>query len=323
MMIDAYSHAAPSSYIDTMRKLGIQDHPFIPHHLSNMDERREFLSRFPGLKNVVAPMELFLSYDKEPDTLDRMSRIFNEGMAELAEQNADIIAAAVATVPIHSVDSALREAEYAVKKLGLKGIMLPCSFFGKDPASPEFRPLLQLMAELDRPIWLHPNPSICGRPFNPKGGGWEMLSDTADVMLHLACCGIFEECPNLKIVCHHGGTYIPLFHTRLKSQYFYDVGDVSLKYAPDYVEPDHTEQLRNYENLKRFYVDTAYYNLCAPQIRTSLDFFGSDHVLFGTDFPLPTDAEVAPNIESIRALHLSEEEEEKVFHGNIERLLGL
>lgn len=322
-MIDAYSHAVPLRYVEAMRAMGVQEHPFIPHHLADLEERRAFLAQFPGLKNVAVPMEIFVCYHGEPEMLCKLARLYNEGMAEMAAQNPDIFAAAVGIVPLHDTESAVREAEYAITQLGLKGILMPCSYFGKEPAAPEFRPLLRKMAELDYPIWLHPNPAISGRTMAPDSGGWEMLAETADAMLHLACCGIFEECPNLKIVTHHGGAYIPQFHTRLKSQYFYDVGDVSLKYDPNFVEPDRTEQLRNYENLKKFYVDTAFYNDCAPQIRLALEFFGEDHVLFGTDFPLPTDAEVAPNIASIRALGLENAVEEKVFHGNLERILKL
>lgn len=288
-----------------------------------MNDRRALLSDYPDLKSVSIPMQLPFQHNLPDGTMEDLARIYNDATAELQAQFPDIIAASVATVPIHSVESAMREAERAITELGLKGILLPCDFFGKEPASSEFRPLLDMMAAFDLPIWMHPCPVISSRAPVDNSGGWEMLADTADAMLHLACSGVFEAHPNLKIVAHHGGSFIPQFHTRLKSQYFCDMFETTSKYDPAYVEPDRTLTDRYYENLKKFYVDTAYYGVCPSAIRLCLDYFGADHVLFGTDFPLPAEVELAPNIQTIRSLGLSREDEDQLFHGNIERLIHL
>ncbi len=323
MMIDAYSHTMPYSYCRALLNLGITDHKNIPRYLADMNDRRALLADFPGTKNISIPMQLPFQHRLPDEAMEDLARIYNDALAELEAQFPDMIAASVAAVPIHSVESAMREAERAITRLSLKGILLPCDFFGNEPSSPEFRPLLDMMAELDLPIWLHPCPVISSRKPVTGSGGWEMLSDTADAMLHLACSGVFEEHPDLKIIAHHGGSFVPQFHTRLKSQYFCDMFETTSKYDPSYVEPDRTLTDMYYENLKKFYVDTAYYGNCPSAIRLCLDYFGADHVLFGTDFPLPTEAELAPNIETIRALGLPSDEEENIFHGNIERLLHL
>lgn len=324
MMIDAYAHAMPYSYCNALSRQGIDDHPHIPAYLADMNGRREILARTPGVKNVNVPMQLPFAHKLPDETMEDLARIYNDALAEMEAQNPDIIAASIANVPIHSVESAMKEAERAITRLGMKGILLPCDFFGKEPASPEFRPLLDMMAEFDLPIWMHPCPPIASRAPVEGSGGWEMLSDTADAMLHLACSGVFEEHPNIKIVAHHGGAFIPMFHTRLKSQYFADFYGVTTdKYNPDYVEPDHTLTDMYYENLKKFYVDTAYYDECPSAIRLCIDYFGVDHVLFGTDFPLPSEVELEPNIRTIQSLGLAAEDEGKIFHGNIVRLLKL
>lgn len=323
MMIDAYTHAMPSRYRDELLKLGIQEHYFVPPYLADMEDRKALMEQHPGLSSVLTPMQLPLSRDLPDSVFEDLARIYNDGMAEMGAKYPEIVSAVVATVPIHNIDSAMKEAERAVKELGMKGILLPCNCQGIEPSSPEVMPLIEMMAQFDLPVWMHPWPVASSRPFVPNSGGWEMLADTADAMIHLACSGIFEKYPNAKFVAHHGGSYIPFFHTRLKSQYFWDMGAQGHMYDPAFVEPDHTVPFMYYENLKKFYVDTAYYHHCTPQIRACVEYFGADHVMFGTDFPLPSGRELAPNIESIQQLDLAPEKKELIFHGNIERILGL
>jgi len=75
--------------------------------------------------------------------------------------------------------------------------------------------------------------------------------------------------------------------------------------------------------FKLFYGDTAV-NGSAPAIRCGLDFFGANHVLFGTDSPF--DPEGGPmfireGIRSIEDLRLPEEDKRKIYFGNALRLM--
>lgn len=288
-----------------------------------MDERRASLEADTPIRFVATPMQLPLNRDLSSQTFAKLARIYNEGMAELQTKNDDLIWAAVAAVPLDDIDNAVTEAKYAIEQLGMKGILLPCNFRGEEPASPRLKPLLKFMAQYDLPIWLHPWPAATSRQFVPNSGGWEMLADTADAMLHLACSGIFEEEPNIKFVAHHGGSYIPFFHTRLKSQYFWDMGSKGPMYAPDFEEADHTVPFIYYENLKKFYVDTAFYGICTPQIQACISYFGVDHVLFGTDYPLPSGRELPLAIKSMEQLSLSSGDKDAIYERNVAKLLHL
>jgi predicted TIM-barrel fold metal-dependent hydrolase len=59
------------------------------------------------------------------------------------------------------------------------------------------------------------------------------------------------------------------------------------------------------------------------QIANCISYYGADHVLFGTDFPLPTDREFVPALDSLNDLYLKDETRAKIEHGNIEKLLHL
>jgi predicted TIM-barrel fold metal-dependent hydrolase len=329
VIIDAYTHILPMNYRQALLDLGIMEHKNVPRYLGDMEDRVNFLKDFPDVSNIVVPMALPWGVRPDAETAARLAAIYNDGVAELAAKYSDIIFAAVASIPINDIDNSLKEAERAITKLGMKGILLPCSLYGEEMDSPRIRPLLEMMAGFDLPIWLHPCPVAAQRGFIPRSGGWEMLSETADVMYHLACSGIFEDYPNIKFVVHHGGSFIPFFHTRMKSQHFDMIDEEGrvippeVMYSEDFAEPDHTLSEKYYANLRKFYADTAFYGVATSSVRAILDFYEPGHVIFGTDFPLPTARELAPSLETIHRLGLTEKEREDVLYNNAAKLISL
>jgi len=74
--------------------------------------------------------------------------------------------------------------------------------------------------------------------------------------------------------------------------------------------------------FRRFYADTALFG--APHaVRCVLDFFGPDHVLFGTDMPLGPPNAVEATIADLDSLRLAEDDLAGVYAGNAARLLGI
>lgn len=73
--------------------------------------------------------------------------------------------------------------------------------------------------------------------------------------------------------------------------------------------------------LKRVYVDTSssMYAFKPYQIRQLIDIFGSDYVLFGSDYPMwnPKD-----EIDVLSNIDLSPQDRDKIFYKNIENLLA-
>lgn len=70
------------------------------------------------------------------------------------------------------------------------------------------------------------------------------------------------------------------------------------------------------------WVDTASssFALSREQLRQLIDLYGEDRVIFGSDYPMWDPGDEA---REIRALGLGQETEEKIFHRNLEKLLGL
>ena len=73
--------------------------------------------------------------------------------------------------------------------------------------------------------------------------------------------------------------------------------------------------------FRRFYADTAMFG-ASHAVRCAVEFFGTDHMLFGTDMPLGGPTVVADTIADIEALGLPDADTEAIFAGNARRLPG-
>jgi predicted TIM-barrel fold metal-dependent hydrolase len=118
-----------------------------------------------------------------------------------------------------------------------------------------------------------------------------------------------ERHPRQLVIAHHGGGLVPHFSARLAMGPGYrQVKDILPRPPLDY--------------FHRFHVDTALFG--APHaVRCVLEFFGPQHVLFGTDMPLGPSNAVEATIADIDAAGLSSEDRAAVYSGNAVRLLGL
>jgi aminocarboxymuconate-semialdehyde decarboxylase len=92
--------------------------------------------------------------------------------------------------------------------------------------------------------------------------------------------------------------------------------------GPGYRQVKDSLPLPPLDYFRRFYADTALFG--APHaVRCVLDFFGPQHVLFGTDMPLGPANAVAATIDDIDSCELSQEDRSGVYGGNATRLFRL
>jgi aminocarboxymuconate-semialdehyde decarboxylase len=118
-----------------------------------------------------------------------------------------------------------------------------------------------------------------------------------------------ERHPKLKVIAHHGAGMIPHFSARLAM-------------GPGFRQTKDSLPRPPLEYFKRFYADTALFG-AQHAVQCVLDFFGPDHVLFGTDMPLgPPDA-VEATIADIEGCDLSALERSAVYGDNVASLLAI
>src|ERR1700754_4831438 len=325
-MIDAFAHIVPPRHLARV-EARLQD--WTPSErvklygswlrespvLSSLDERFRLLERFPGYRQVL----VLGVFPLEELGIKGLSREVNDELAELVSTYPDRFAGFAAELDLNDVEASLAELERAVRDLGALGFQIHTQVMGRPVDAPAFEPVFAKAVELDCMIWLHPARSPIWPDYlsesESKYGIWWSLGwpyEPAAAMTRLVYSGHMERYPGLKVLTHHGGGMIPHFSGRL-----------------DTVQAD--DQIDAFENVfkrppldyfRMFYADTAFFG-AVHAARSSFEFFGADHVLFGTDMPLGGPDVIPATLEDLRALSLGAEDEAKVLHGNAERVLGI
>jgi predicted TIM-barrel fold metal-dependent hydrolase len=334
MKLDVFNHIFPKAYYDKMLKVlpnGKDMHKRVREIpcIVDLDERFRIMDRFGEYSQVISlgapPIE---GYGAPPVSTD-MARLANDSMAEYVQKYPSRFPAFIASLPMNDPAGLLHEAKRAINELGAVGVQIYTNVLGRPLTAPETMPLFDLMAELDRPIWMHPSR---GADFADYKGekkshyeiwwtfGWPY--ETSVAMAHLVFSGLFDKHPNLKIITHHMGGMIPYFEGR--------VGPGWDQLGSRTSDEDYTLLLKKLEKrpldyFRMFYADTAMFG-AREATACGLKFFGVEHTLFSSDSPFDPEkgsAFIRWTIDIIDNLDITAEERHAIYEGNARRLCGL
>ena len=137
-----------------------------------------------------------------------------------------------------------------------------------------------------------------------NGALYNSLGRVIDVSVsayRMVLSGIMERHPNLKIFMSHTGGALPYQAGRM---------DKNSKAAKLPKDPS--------VYLRRMYTDTV--SPHAMGVKFALEFYGVDHVMYGSDYPCwnPESA-----LKVLGEVGLSKEDQQKVMYDNARRILGL
>jgi uncharacterized protein len=292
--------------------------------LFDLDERFREMDQFGDYRQIISlpnpPIE-----DFAPGAVGlELARIGNDAMAELCARHPRRFPTFVAALSLTDVAGSVAEARRAVKELHAGGVQIFTNVAGRPLDEGAFEPIFATMAELDLPIWLHParTASMTDYPAEAKSRfemwwcfGWPY--DTSVAMVRMVFNGLLDRYPKLKIVTHHLGGMIPFYDGRIGPG-LQVLG--SRTSDEDYSNILPSLKRPHLDYMHDFYGDTALFGGGIQAVRCGLEFFGADHVVFATDTPL---GPIAPTIDTIPRLDVSDGDRRKIFSGNAERLLKL
>jgi predicted TIM-barrel fold metal-dependent hydrolase len=332
--IDIFNHIFPKSYFDKMISVapnGKDLHKRVRNvpSIVDLDERFRIMDMFDEYVQIIClgapPIEVY----GPPLISTDLAKVANDGMAELVQKYPKRFPGFIASLPMNDPEGLLTEANRTIKDLGAVGVQIFTNVLGRPLTKPETMPLFDLMAKLDRPIWLHP---ARGADFpdyksEPKSHyeiwwtfGWPY--ETSVAMAHLVFSGLFDRHPTINIITHHMGGMIPYFEGR--------VGPGWDQLGTRTSDEDYTLLLKKLKKrpldyFRLFYADTALFGAREATI-CGLKFFGVNQVLFGSDMPMDPEkgtAYIRWNIEIIDSLDIKPTERQAIYEGNARRLLNL
>ena len=337
MKIDSFCHILPPGYAarffeidDSAAIRNLQERTSKIPALTDLDVRFRQMDEFGEYRQIINAAAPQLEDLGTPAFNADMSRIANDGLAELVSDHPDRFAGFCAAVSLDDPDRAIEEARYAFDELGALGVQIYCHIKGRPMDEAQLEPFFAFVAERDKLIQVHPNRSSAWADYPTEERskyeiwwtlGWEY--DLSTFMARMVFSGAFEKWPDIKILMHHAGAMIPHFAGRVGPGW-----DQLGTRTP----PDQKDDLAGYpltrrpiDYFKMFYADTAMFG-AGDALRTSIRFFGVDHVLFSSDSPF--DPEKGPGyirstIANLEEMDITDEDREAIYRGNVSRLLGL
>lgn len=301
MKIDAFAHILTPKFYKKMLEIEptIPDRfPFIKiKTLVDLDER---LTKWPeqGMRQVVSFANINPENFAAGQTAVEIATKANQELAEVIAAHPDKFVAGVGMLAMNNIAGSQRILENIKQDRHLVGAQIFTCHLSKSIADPEFSPILAKAAELGIPLWLHPVFDK-RKPDNNLVFSWEY--ELSQAMLQLVQSDIFVQYPNLKILVHHAGAMVPFFSGRI----------------------EHILDSEHAQMFKKFYVDTAILGN-SPALQLAIDYYGIDHVLFGTDAPFAVMPSGANNLvsQAIDYLKLSPEESTMIYYQNYRKLVN-
>ncbi|MCL5961493.1 MAG: amidohydrolase family protein [Chloroflexi bacterium] len=325
MKIDLHVHYAPESTLAVLDEAyedfskssspsGIQAAKRIRENRAratlncDLDDRRALMDRdgvdiqvlsFPGVNGT----------SLREDRSVALTRAANDGLAAARDRFPDRFMC-LATVPAELPEAAVEELDRAIKQLGMNGLMLGANIHGVPLSSPQLQPLFEKADSLGIPVMLHPGepPGIEAAMEYDLASLVAYIFDSTLATTRMILSGMFDRYKNMKFVAPHLGGALPYIIGRVDWGFEVKPGARSVISTP----PS--------KYLKNIYTDVV--NFHVPSLRCAIETIGLDRLVLGSDYPPVRDG-MARALASVRALGLSEEDEEKIFSLNAKRLLGM
>ena len=254
-------------------------------------------------------------YRAERDVAAELVKVQNEALTEFCATHSDRFVA-FATAALQHPDLAAEQVEYAVKKLGFRGVGVGGSVAGEELAHPKFHPFWAKCEELGVLVFMHP---LGTRELEPSGrlGGSGLLTNTIGnplettiALSHLIFEGTLDRFPGLNICAAHGGGFLPSYANR---------SDAVCRTFPNRVGPLPKKNPTAYLRDGQLFFDTIVFT--PEALRHLIAETGPGQIMIGTDYPFPWTSTEVDLV--LKTPGLSDEQRIAILGGTAARLLGI
>ena len=290
--------------------------PQIQATLSDLDSTRLKDMEANGIDLQVISHNTFNIASLSTQQNVELTRSANDQLAEAVAAHPDHYAG-FAILPMNDPTAAVAELDRAIHSLGFKGVMIHGTTNGLFLDHPSFFPLLERVAALNVPLYLHPaEPPPVVRDayytgFDPavnfflSTSSWGWHSETAIHSLRLMLSGVFDRLPTLQVIIGHMGEMIPFMLDRINNTIAPAAKNLQRR-LPEYF-------------LQNFYITTSGF-FTDPPLLLALQVMGADRIIFSVDYPYSTNKQGRIFLDNAS---ISPADKEKISHLNAERLLRL
>jgi len=329
--IDAHTHFSSLKVLEALEKeegkpFGLGRMYRSKPALTEPAARLAVLDRNEIDMHVLVPvpwLEAFPRVVRDRTLAPQFARMMNDEIAAVVSAHPNRFRG-VALLASVDPDAMVAELHRAVKELDFVGAYVPVGPTAKRMDHPDFEPLYRAIVELDTMLWLHPSRPPLPDYADEKASQyqeWQQIGwphDTTSAMYRIVFSSVFARHPDIRIITHHHGGFVPYYAPRLIGSWRASEEDgiqLSDKVSRPYID-----------HFKKFYCDTAC-NAFAPKVlELALDFFGPERMLFASDTPFGAgdgQSFTGEVLRSIEAMQIAPDVRRVILSGNAQRILKI
>lgn len=320
MKIDVHAHIYPKAYLDEVAAIVKNDsspkgrdmqrvvgNALSDRRMWSVEDRLEILDKL-SVDMQVLSLSIPNVYFPDRETAVTLCQMANDTFVEMARAHPRHFRV-FASVPLQFPDEAMRELTRMADKPEVVGLVLGANVDGQPLDSPDFLPIYAELERRNLPFFMHPMrpPGIEAMMQYNQAPMCGYLFDSTLATLRLVFAGVFERHPRLTLIMPHLGAVAP-----------YMLGRVQYGFEHFPVCREHLSTPPQTFFQQRFYYDTVCHSV--PALHFACSMFGTERILFGTDFPFNDDVDNQRG--GLEALGLPAETLEGIFSGNALRLFA-
>lgn len=255
----------------------------------------------------------------DADTANHIAQSSNDILHDACQKHPDRFFGLAAAAP-QDPQTAAKEIERAVTKLGFKGVIINSHTHGEYLDNKKFWDIFAVAEALDVPIYLHPNspPPKMIEPFLECGLDGAVFGFGVETGLHtlrIITAGVFDRFPKLQIIIGHMGEALPFWLYRLDFMHAATVRSKRYQNCMQPIKKPVSDYLR--ENI----IITNSGMAWAPAIKFTQAVIGEDRVMYAMDYPYQFVAEEVGVLDNDKDVSL--DVKKKFYQTNAERVFKL
>jgi aminocarboxymuconate-semialdehyde decarboxylase len=231
-------------------------------------------------RQVLSPTPPMICDFGDPGPATDWADHLNDAIAEIVRAHPTRFSG-LGTVPLQHPDRAI-EVLGRAHQAGLSGVEIGTAAGSRELDHPDLREFFQAAEELGMVVFVHP--LILGfdlgwtdRIVGPAAAfGLGMGTDTAIAASRLVFGGVTQHCPDLRVCLAHGG-----------GTFFWALSRIGFMW-------DKLNETPSADLIGNVFVDSVVYR--AANLRFLCEQIGAARILFGTDYPLPAQADMSGTI---------------------------
>ena len=247
----------------------------------------------------------------------RIARNSNDQLKDACERYPDRFYGMIAVAPQDPAWSA-EELRRGKEELGFHGVQINSHTQGHYLDEERFDPILRACADLDLPLYIHPQGPPDAMIGDMVGAGLDgaifgFAVETSYHAMRLLTTGVFDRYPNLQLMLGHGCEGLPFWLYR--TDYMHKAGIRSQRYP----------RLKPLQHDLFHYMRHNVLATCSglpfgPAIKTMIEVMGEDRVMYAMDYPYQY---VPDEVRWMDDLDIAPAQKKKFFQTNAERWFKL